>query len=491
MTTRHAIFRNLALIAAALGAVTLPGAVAQSSVPATASAPASAVEDAAGTALIGNSLRLVVGRSMFIDTKERLRRVYVSNPDVLDSITSSPNQIVVTAKAPGVTSLILWDETGRTESWQITADMDVSDLREALHAALPNEAIHAEGRGDSITLSGMVSSPAVMDQAVKLAGLYSKNVANSMQMAPQHAYQVRLKVRVIEIDRSRAEQLGFNFFGTGKNTFSTQTGQYPAVSVMGTTVTSASGSQTTTAGNPAQGLIAVSQLLNLFYYNNDLGVGAAIQALENKQILQILAEPTITAVNGQTASFLSGGEFPFPVIQGASSGFTSVTIQFRPYGVKLDFTPNVLPDGTIQMKVAPEVSALDYTNAVVISGYTIPALSTRRAQTEVELKSGQSFVISGLLDNRTTDLLQKVPGIGDIPILGKLFQSRSSNHSVDELAVIVTPTLVDPLSENPPTTQPTMVVPFLNDQKFDKRMGGIVPKNGGPQVPSQPQQQQQ
>lgn len=491
MTRRHATFRNWALMAAALSAVAISGAAAQSTVPATAAAPTPAVEDAAGTALIGNSLRLVVGRSMFIDTKERLRRVYVSNPDVLDSITSSPNQIVVTAKAPGVTSLILWDETGRTESWQITADMDVSDLREALHAALPNEAIHAEGRGDSITLSGMVSSPAVMDQAVKLAGLYSKNVANSMQMAPQHAYQVRLKVRVIEIDRSRAEQLGFNFFGTGKNTFSTQTGQYPAVSVMGTTVTSASGSQTTTAGNPAQGLIAVSQLLNLFYYNNDLGVGAAIQALENKQILQILAEPTITAVNGQTASFLSGGEFPFPVIQGASSGFTSVTIQFRPYGVKLDFTPNVLPDGTIQMKVAPEVSALDYTNAVVISGYTIPALSTRRAQTEVELKSGQSFVISGLLDNRTTDLLQKVPGIGDIPILGKLFQSRSSNHSVDELAVIVTPTLVDPLSENPPTTQPTMVVPFLNDQKFDKRMGGIVPKNGGPQVPSQPQQQQQ
>lgn len=485
MTTRHAIFRNLALIAAALGAVTLPGAVAQSSVPATASAPASAVEDAAGTALIGNSLRLVVGRSMFINTKERLRRVYVSNPDVLDSITSSPNQIVVTAKAPGVTSLILWDETGRTHSWQITTDMDVSSLREALHSALPMEDIRAEGRGDSITLSGMVSSPGAMDQAVKLAGLYTKNVANSMQMAPQHAAQVRLKVRVVEIDRSRAEQLGFNFFGTGKNTFATQTGQYPAVSVMGTTVTSSNGSQTTSAGNPAQGLIAVSQLLNLFYYNNNLGVGAALQALENKQILQILAEPTITAVNGQTASFLSGGEFPFPVIQGASSGFTSVTIQFRPYGVKLDFTPTVLPDGTIQMKVAPEVSALDYTNAVVISGYTIPALSTRRAQTEVELKSGQSFVISGLLDNRTTDLLQKVPGIGDIPILGKLFQSKSSSHSVDELAVIVTPTLVNPLAENPPTQQPTMVVPFLNDQKFDKRMGGVVPKGDTPQAPSQ------
>jgi pilus assembly protein CpaC len=488
MSRRHTTIRMWALIAAVVGAVAIPGAAAQSSLSAATPAQAPAVEDAAGTVLIGNSLRLVVGRSMFINTKERLRRVYVSNPEVLDSMTSSPNQIVVTAKAPGATSLILWDEDGHTHSWQITTDMDASDLREALHAALPMEEIHAEGRGGSVTLSGMVSSPAAMDQAVKLAGLYSKSVANSLQLASQHAAQVRLKVRVVEIDRSRAEQLGFNFFGTGKNTFGAQTGQYPAIGVLGTSVTTANGGTQSTTGNPAQGLIAVNQLLNLFYYNNSLGVGAAIQALENNQILQILAEPTITAVSGQSASFLSGGEFPFPVIQGASSGFTSVTIQFRPYGVKLDFTPNVLPDGTIQLKVAPEVSALDYTNAVVISGYTIPALSTRRAQTEVELKSGQSFVISGLLDNRTTDLLQKIPGIGDIPILGKLFQSKSSNHSVDELAVIVTPTLVNPLEENSPTTQPKMVVPFLNDQKFDKGLGGIVPKNEPPQAPSQPPQ---
>jgi pilus assembly protein CpaC len=435
--------------------------------------------------MIGNSLRLVVGHSMFINTKERLRRVYVSNPAVLDSMTSSPRQIVVTAKAPGVSSLILWDETGHTHSWQITADMDIADLRTALHSALPTEDIQVAGREGQVVLSGIISSPAAMDQAVKLAGLYSKTVTNSLDLAPQHQPQVRLKVRVVEIDRSRAAQLGFNFFAAGaNNTFATQTGQYPAVAVLGQTVTSANGTTTTSTGSPGQGLLSVSQLLNLFYYNKSLGVGAAIQDLENKQILQILAEPTITAVNGQTASFLSGGQFPYPVVQGASSGFTSVTIQFRPYGVRLEFTPNVLPDGTIQLKVAPEVSALDYTNAVVISGYTVPALSTRRAQTEVELKSGQSFVISGLLDNRTTDLLQKVPGIGDIPILGKLFQSKSSTHSVDELAVIVTPTLVNPLAENTPPREPKMVVPFLNDQKFDKSMDGIIPKGDAPQKPS-------
>lgn len=503
---RDTTYRIAALLVAGLSAVAIHGAAAQAKpteqaviaahptapdqssaqpvAPVQAEVSVPAVHDAAGTVLIGNSLRLVVGRSMFINTKERLLRIYVSNPDVLDSMTSSPYQIVVTAKATGVSSLILWDETGHTQAWQITADMDVSDLRQALHAALPSEDIHAEGRGDQVVLTGIASSPTVMDQAVKLAGLYAKTVANSMQLAAQHTPQVRLKVRVVEIDRSRAEQLGFNLFGTGKNTFGAQTGQYPAINVLGSSVTSPSGTTTTTAGAPGEGLIAVSQLLNLFYYNNSLGVGAALQALINKQILQILAEPTITAVSGQSASFLSGGEFPFPVIQGASSGFTSVTIQFRPYGVKLDFTPNVLPDGTIQLKVAPEVSALDYTNAVVISGYTIPALSTRRAETQVELKSGQSFVISGLLDNRTTDLLDKIPGIGNIPILGKLFQSKSSTHSVDELAVIVTPTLVDPLAENPPTREPKMVVPFLNDQKFDQKMNGIVPKGDAPQAPA-------
>ncbi len=184
----------------------------------------------------------------------------------------------------------------------------------------------------------------------------------------------------------------------------------------------------------------------------------------------------------QKASFLSGGEFPYPVVQGGTGGFTSVTIQFRPYGVRVDFTPTVLPDGTIQLKVAPEVSALDYTNEVVISGYTIPAISTRRAETVVQLRDGQSFAISGLLDNRTTDQLSKIPGIGDIPILGKLFQTKVTNHTNEELAVIVTPTLVDPLSEHPHPMQPKMVIPFIDSKKFDKEMTPKTP-------PAQPQPQ--
>jgi pilus assembly protein CpaC len=172
-----------------------------------------------------------------------------------------------------------------------------------------------------------------------------------------------------------------------------------------------------------------------------------LQDLQNKNIAQILAEPTITTLSGQKASFLAGGEFPFPVVQGSSGGLTSVTIQFRPYGVKLEFTPLVNDDGTIQLKVAPEVSALDYTNAVTITGYTIPAISTRRADTQVELRNGQSFAISGLLDHRTTDIFSKMPGIGDVPVLGQLFRSKNVNHSTVELMVVVTPTIVDPLTD--------------------------------------------
>ncbi|HTX40369.1 MAG TPA: type II and III secretion system protein family protein [Acidobacteriaceae bacterium] len=478
MTRREHIIRKWALIATVWCAAAAPAFASQNSVAAAAGTPALG----ANTSLMSDSIHLVVGHSMFINTRERLRRIYVANPDVLDSMTSSPTQIVVTAKTPGVTSLILWDELGQVQSYQVTADMDVSDLQRAMKAAFPADTITVTGRQDEVALTGIVTNPADSDNAVKLASQYSKMVTDSLQVAPQHTPQVRLKVRVVEIDRSRLQQLGFNAFGTGKNSFSSSTGQYPVVSALP--------GQSLSSNSASSGIVTINSLLNLFYYNQDLGLGGAIEALQNNEILQILAEPTITALSGQTASFLSGGEFPFPVIQGASSGFTSVTIQFRPYGVKLDFTPNVLPDGTIQLKVAPEVSALDYTNAVEISGYTVPAISTRRAQTEVELKSGQSFTISGLLDNRTTDIMQKIPGIGDIPVLGKLFQSKNTTHSVVELAVIVTPTLVDPLSENPPPTQPKMVVPFIDDQKFDKNMKGVVPKGSPAQTPTQPPPQQ-
>ncbi len=406
-------------------------------------------------------LRVVVGHSIFLNTITRLHRVYISNPAVLASLTSSPNEVLVTAKAPGVSSLVVWDAFGRSSVYTVSADIDVEGLRSAIEAALPQDWIEVSALQDRINLDGRVLSQPEADEAVKLAQTYSKDIANSLIVDPPHLKQVRLKVRIVEIDRTKLAQFGINFLSGGKTASTVSTQQFSSFGGL-------------TVGNttPAAGGIGVSNPLNIFLYNQEFNIGLAISDLEQKQIMQILAEPTITAISGEKASFLSGGEFPFPVVQGGGGNFTSVTVQFRPYGVKLDFTPTVNPDGSIRLKVAPEVSALDYTNEVQISGYTIPAISTRRAETDVELRSGQSFAISGLLDHRLTNALSKMPGIASIPILGEFFRSRNNTASVVELVVIVTPTIVDPLTDATPPVEPRMVMPNLNPKKFDRQVGG-------------------
>jgi pilus assembly protein CpaC len=418
-------------------------------------------------------LHIEVGQSVFITTVSRLKRVYVSDPSVVDSFTSSPKQIVVTAKIPGVSSLILWDEAGNWATYRISSDLNVGSLQREIHEALPNDNIRVEGQQDRVSLSGTVWSDASAGAAVKLASLYTKNVVNSVIVRQLHSGQVKLKVQIIEIDRSKLAQFGINLFSQGKNTGNTTTGQFPSTQ----TYTPPSG---TTAGT-----LTTTNPLNVLFYNFDVNFGLTLQDLQNKNIAQILAEPTITTLSGQKASFLAGGEFPFPVVQGSSGGLTSITIQFRPYGVKLEFTPVVNDDGTILLKVAPEVSALDYTNAVTISGYTIPAISTRRADTQVELRNGQSFAISGLLDHRTTDVFSKMPGIGDVPVLGQLFRSKNVNHSTVELMVVVTPTLVDPLTDQTSPVLPKLPIPLLDATQFDKKMvkqkPTIPPATGGPQ----------
>jgi pilus assembly protein CpaC len=413
-------------------------------------------------------LHVVVGRSIFIRTLTRLRRVYVSNPISLDSFTSSTRQIVVTAKAPGVSTLILWDEAGQSTTYLVFSDLDVTNLQQEIQQALPGADITVKAEEDRVSLSGTAWSDVSADAAIKLAALYTKNVVNSVLVRELHTRQVKLKVQIIEIDRSRMEQFGINIFSEGKNLGSSTTGQFPSTPTYTPPTTTTPGTLTTS--NP----------LNLLFYNFGLNVGLTLQDLLDKQIAQILAEPTITTLSGQKASFLAGGEFPFPVVQGSSGGLTSITIQFRPYGVKLEFTPTVHDDGSILLKVAPEVSALDYTNAVTISGYTIPAISTRRADTQVELRDGQSFAISGLLDRRTTDIFNKMPGIGDVPILGQLFRSKSVNHSTVELMVLVTPMLVDPLNDRTSPALPKLPVPMLDPKQFDKSTGKQKPAAQSP-----------
>ena len=411
------------------------------------------------------AIHLQVGRSIFVDTKHRLTRVYVTDPAVLNSYTASPNQIVVTATKAGTSTLIVWDEAGDSKVYLISADMDVDALREAMKQAYPAESIQVAGGEGRVLLSGFVGTEAASDGAAKLAGQFAKDVSNSLVINSARVKQVRLKVRIVEVDRSKLAQFGFNFFSAGgQNLATTTTGMYASQLTVGSGGNSSVGSKSVSLSNP----------LNFSFYSSKYNVGATLQDLASMNVLQILAEPTITTMSGQKANFLAGGEFPFPVVQASSgSAGATVTIQFRPYGVKLEFTPKVNPDGTIDLKVAPEVSALDYSNAVTIAGYTIPALSTRRAETQMVLQNDQSFAISGLLDQRTTDALGRTPGISSVPILGALFKSKNVNHSVTELIVIVTPTIVDPLAPQtaePLPAEPKRVVPLLNPQKFDKEL---------------------
>jgi pilus assembly protein CpaC len=208
--------------------------------------------------------------------------------------------------------------------------------------------------------------------------------------------------------------------------------------------TAASGS---TASTPATA--SLSNLLNIFLFRTDLNLGATIQALETTGVLQVLAEPNLLTANGKQGSFLAGGQYPYPVVQG-TSGLGAVTIAYKEFGIRLNFIPTITPRGTIRLQVAPEVSALDYANGITISGFTVPGLDTRKMNTEVELSEGQSFAIAGLLDQRETKTLAKIPFIGDIPVLGKFFQSINKTRSNTELMVIVTPEIVNPIPVGAP-----------------------------------------
>jgi pilus assembly protein CpaC len=309
-----------------------------------------------------------------------------------------------------------------------------------------------------------VSTEDVAKRAGLLAEAYSKNVVNVLTFGPVGAQEVLLEVKFAEVDRSALTQLGINFFSTGAgNTIgTTTTGQYGSF-----------GSQQ--VSQSANGLASnetISDVLNLFVFRPDIHLGTVIRALETKNLLQILAEPNLIAVNGKQASFLAGGQFPFPIVQ-PGQGFTAVTISFKDFGVKLDFTPVIMPNGNIHLKVVPEVSTLDFSNALTISGFTVPALSTRRADTEFELKDGQSFVIAGLMDNRVTDIYNKVPGLGDIPILGNFFKSKSAQRSNSELMVLCTARKISPNGTEPPT--PAYPKPFMDKGKFD----GAKPSGSG------------
>ena len=404
-------------------------------------------------------LRVMVDKSLLINTTETIKRVSVTDPSVAFVQPITPTQILVHGRAPGEISLLIWDELERSRSFDLRVDVDVSACAEEEHRVFPDEQISVTPSRAAIVLSGHVTTEDVAKRAGELAAAYSKNVVNVLTFGPVGAQEVLLEVKFAEVDRSALTQLGANVFSTGAANLvgTSTTGQYGGFSTQ-------SISQTQGQNTPFPVTQTISNVLNMFLFQPNIHLGAVIEALQTKNLLQILSEPTLIAVNGKKASFLAGGQFPFPIVQ-PGAGFTAVTISFKEFGVKLEFTPVIMPNGNIHLTVAPEVSTLDFADALTISGFTVPALSTRKAETEFELRDGQSFVIAGLIDNRVTDTWNKVPGLGDIPILGAFFKSKSISKSNSELMVLCTVHRISPNTESPPG--PKNPVPFLNNDKFD------------------------
>jgi pilus assembly protein CpaC len=437
-------------------ATSSPSPQSQDAVPSTQSTSSSSAVTAGAV-----PLRVMVGKSLLINTTERLKRVSVTDPAVADALVVTPTQVLVNGLAPGEVSLLIWDELERSRSFDLRVDVDITAATEEMRRLFPEEQINVTPSRSAIVLSGHVTTEDVSKHAGALAAAYSRNVVNVLTFGPVGAEEILLQVKFAEVDRTALTQLGVNLLSTGSgNTVgTTTTGQFGGARLG--TITDTTGAN----DNPFSSTATISDALNLFFFNPQVHLGAVIKALQTKSLLQILAEPNLVAVNGKEASFLAGGEFPFPVVQPGAGGISTVTVQFREFGVRLKFTPIIQPNGSIHLHVVPEVSTLDFANAVTVSGTTIPAISTRKADTEFELQDGQSFVIAGLMDNRVTDIGNKVPWLGDVPILGNFFKSKSAQKSNSELMVLCTVRRIAPSIQTP--TPPKVKEPYLNKDKFD------------------------
>ncbi|MGH9554535.1 MAG: type II and III secretion system protein family protein, partial [Terriglobales bacterium] len=336
-------------------------------------------------------LRVMVGKSILVNTTDRLIRVSVTDPAIADALVVTPTQILIHGRSPGEVSLVLWDAMERSRSFDLRVDVDASAAAEEIRRIFPGETIIVSSSRSAIVLSGHVTTEDVAKNAGSVAGAYSKAVVNVLTFGPLGAQEILLEVKFAELNRTALRQWGANLFSTNAKAISeTSTGQFGQSSTQNI-------ADSHIFGIPTPGFNTTRQIdgLSVFFFRPDVHVGLAIQALQQKNLAQLLAEPNLIALNGKEASFLAGGEFPIPIVQGGGN-VGNVTIVFKEFGVRLKFTPVIQPNGNIRLKVAPEVSALDFANGVTISGFTIPGLVTRKAETELELQDGQSFVIAGL-----------------------------------------------------------------------------------------------
>lgn len=386
---------------------------------------APAVDDA-------TEIDLLVGRSTVLNVGSTITRVSLTVPDIADAMVTAPTQLLIHGKQPGTISLFVWDRSGAIKTYEVKVRRDLTALVAHLKQLFPGEPIEVRGSGKDVVLSGTVASTYVREKAAEVAAGYVEKKENVVNLLRQQegvaSNQVMLRVRFAEVSRSALQELGATYIANGyKNDWFGRVGtqQFAAPDF---------------DSDRAGGLV-FSDFLNIFVFNAKEGLGGVMRALQNKGLFQSLAEPNLVSTSGKEASFLAGGEYPYPVIQ-AGAQSNAVTIMFKEFGIRLTFTPTVLGGDLINLKVKPEVSALDFANAVTLEGFRVPALSTRRTETEVELRDGQTFAIAGLMNNTLTNSMSKIPGIGDIPILGLLFRSRAHQKNQTELVVMITPTIV-------------------------------------------------
>jgi pilus assembly protein CpaC len=396
-----------------------------------------------------SEVQLLVGRSTLLNVGNHITRVSLTSPNVADAMVTTPSQLLIHGKAPGTISMFIWDRTGGIKRYEVIVRRDLSQLGEQLKQLFPGEPIAIHSNGKDVVISGIVSSKYVVDKAAEVTAGYVEKKEDVVNLLRQQegvaTNQVLLRVRFAEVSRSAMTELGTSIFANG-----TDQGRWFG--------------RTTTDQIPGptfdDGKLIFSDFLNLFLFDAKNQIGGVIRALQNKGLFQSLAEPNLIAENGKEASFLAGGEYPYPVVQGGSDRNT-VTIQFKEFGVRLNFTPTIVGDDLVKIKVRPEVSSLDFSNALTMEGFRVPAISTRRTETEVELQDGQTFAIAGLMNNTMTSQMQKIPGIGDIPVLGLLFRSKAAQKNQTELVVMITPQILRRGSTGVSPKLPNLIEPFM------------------------------
>jgi pilus assembly protein CpaC len=446
-----------------LAAAAAPVAAFQAPVPA---APVAAFQGPAPSA--PTPLLVVAGGSTVVQTGFPITRIAVTNPAVADATLINPKQLLVDGKVTGTVSLIVWGGDANISNYEVVVYAPTPALQRQFKTLFPNEDITVSVADEAIVLSGRVSSNVVAQRAAEIAEKSSAKakVINMLQLpGGNENQQVMLQVRVAEVSQRALLELGSTLF-TGpagiKNFVGlSSTQQFNTTTFEGKQV--GVGDEATFDAK-----FSFSDLLNLFVLNTKYDVGVLIKALMSRGFFQSLAEPTLIAYNGQEASFLAGGEIPVPIAQGLTG---AVTVTYKEFGVRLSFRPNVAGD-IIRLKVKPEVSSIDFASGVTLEGFRIPGLTTRRFETEVELRDGQSFAIGGLLNNLTQTDRAAVPLLSSIPIIGNLFKSKAERKERTELVVLITPRLVRPLNASEVPPMPTRPEHFLPPASTIKKPGG-------------------